>query len=1564
MTGTGGIAGTGTLTKTGNGTVTLTTQNTYTGATTVSDGVLELDHDATGNQVLTATSGVSVAAPATLRLTRDDGAITFNRNISGPGLVEVNPHSASGGVVAKTVSLTGDNSGFTGTLRLLSPITGTYRVQSPTVAQLGSSSIEVQNGAQIYISAAGTYTNNLTITGTGFADSAGNIGALRLDAGAVWAGTIVVNGAARIGSHNSTGTISGSISGGDLEFGATNFNNGYTTILTGLNTYGLTTIGGQNTQVAAVPTMRLNIGNGGTTGTLGAGNVIINGDGANGVLGFDRSNGYTLLPGQTITGATGLGTIANSITRTFIDLDTLGAGFDDNGNTITLGAAAPTSGGNIRIGVTRANAVANIRGTLTSETINVSNTLSGATLNINAGAIVSANFLQIGVAANASGVINQTGGDVNVLGQVRAGHFGTLTATYNISGGNLTLTGASPNLTPSTAAAGGANATGDNNINGGATATIHGGGIYLGIDGTGILNHTGGTVTTNWIVLDNRGDTTGAVNMDGIDKYNISGAGSVLALRSNWGLIQRNSSSLVTFGGGTVRVDNSGTGTGTGANIVIPLDATIDTVASTTTNLDTNAAINTGNGFTLLRDVRGTGTLNLTGGGTVNVSTAGNQVIAANLTGGTNLTKLGAGATSLTGTASGYTGSVTVSQGRLNVANSIAAGSISVADGAALGGEPTTTNVNLGSATGSTLFFNAATAGALTATNLVLAGTTTIDLSTAPTGAGPFTVLNYTNVSGGLSFALANAASYRPGTSIDTSVAGTVTLNTVTKALTYTAAGGTTWNVATTNNWLDTSPAPDVFFAGDTVTFPELGASQAVTVTSGVSPWKTSVTAATTAYTLTSTTNGIAGPGNLEKSGGSTLTLVGPNTYSGQTVITAGTLSIAAANSLGNASTTNTIALSGGARLSYSGTTALDLGATRSLAVGSGGGTVAHTGTTAATLTLSGNISGNGDLKLSTTGTNAAVSTTTTYNLSGDNSGYTGNIIVEATGNILSALNLPFQMSVPNAASITINYPAGSVTAGNTNSLNLSGLTLPAGTTLNMTSFVTPGNVSLRSQVFTTGASVINGPITIAGTSIIQLNAAQGGSLTYNGPISETTPGAFVESTSPVLPFSNVLFLRGLGLHVINQPINLPSTGSTVAVTDGATAVINSTGNVFKSANSAFGTLRIGANDALPTTARLVIGQAPGDNAATFDLNGFNQTVAGLEWQAVTGNLLTKGISNSHPTATSIFTVNQATAPLASFNGTISGRVNFVKEGAANTTLLAAVSNFTGNVTVNAGTLIAATAGVANGATGTLGAVNLVGKTVTVNSPGTLSFTTNNIFGNGVANANLPALIVSGTVVSTRYNVLGNVTLNGGTLTQASTDAVNYEGFQFRGNVTVGGSTPSTIATTNGKADHLGANTIFNVLNVTGDAATDLTISAPLRDQSGDFALAAGGLTKTGNGTLTLSGAQNYATLTTSNGTTNVDGAFTNGTSTVNANATTNFTVSQSIGSLIIGDGAVVTLGSPAAAPPAALIPDDAGFGVASAPSEALVLQGVPEPGSAMLLFGGVLTLLGLRRRA
>jgi autotransporter-associated beta strand protein len=216
--------------------------------------------------------------------------------------------------------------------------------------------------------------------------------------------------------------------------------------------------------------------------------------------------------------------------------------------------------------------------------------------------------------------------------------------------------------------------------------------------------------------------------------------------------------------------------------------------------------------------------------------------------------------------------------------------------------------------------------------------------------------------------------------------------------------------------------------------------------------------------------------------------------------------------------------------------------------------------------------------------------------------------------------------------------------------------------------------------------------------------------------------------------------------------------------------------------------------------------------------------------------------------------------------GVVSGTGFGITKTGAGTLTLSGAGTFTGNIAVNAGMLVAnTTTGASNGSTGPLGNTATAGRTVTVASGATLELDSNNVFGGtGNALANMPAVTVNGGMLNaTRYNQLGNITLNAATLSQSVTDTGNYNGYQFLGTVTVGGTVPSTISTGNAKADHLGSNTTFNVADVTGNANVDLTVSAPLRNQSGDYGLAAGALTKSGLGTMSLTAANTYSGGTT-----------------------------------------------------------------------------------------------------
>jgi fibronectin-binding autotransporter adhesin len=665
--GNGASASTMVLDKTGSGTVTLATANTYSGPTTVSDGrlisnVLPGAATAVIAPIPTA-SPVNVTGSGVVRISADNtNATAVVANIlptfTGDGVVEHQPRAVAGQTSAVASALTNGSPNFTGTWRLLSPASGTARLTSVGAHLLGSAKIEVQSGHQFYTAAGNTYNNAITIAGKGYQDSAALLGALRLEAGSIWAGAVTIDAAgARICSHNTSvangGQVTGPISGGPLEVNNSNFPNNCVVFITNSNnSYSTTTVGGTGLPATTAPqtgtgvSMRLVVGNATASGSLGDGPVTLigenpTGNAMNAIIGFDRTDGFTLKPGNTITAAGG------AVNRTFVDCDSQGTGFSNNGVSIDLGTPG-TAGGSLRVGSTRAGAIANldgtieagtfvvgqfnsglatggtanlVGGTLSATAVSVSNggssaphgNTNGSTLNVNAGANLNAvNTLYVGEGLSSGGNLNVNGGTVSVGQQLRIAHWGSAVSTMNMTAGSVTLLGESSLGTPSTAAGGGAATVGDNNLNTLATAATVGGGIYLGNDGTGVLNHSGGEITTNWIVLDNRGNST--AGGDGIDRYNISGT-ATLRLRSEWGIIARNVSTEVRLGGGTIILDNSGTGGpagNTGADLDVPLDTPLSTVAGTTTVLETTTPENS---FIIGKAISGAGNLSLEGGG-------------------------------------------------------------------------------------------------------------------------------------------------------------------------------------------------------------------------------------------------------------------------------------------------------------------------------------------------------------------------------------------------------------------------------------------------------------------------------------------------------------------------------------------------------------------------------------------------------------------------------------------------------------------------------------------------------------------------------------------------------------------------------------------------------------------------------------------------------------------------------------------------------------------------------------------------------------------------------------
>jgi autotransporter-associated beta strand protein len=223
--------------------------------------------------------------------------------------------------------------------------------------------------------------------------------------------------------------------------------------------------------------------------------------------------------------------------------------------------------------------------------------------------------------------------------------------------------------------------------------------------------------------------------------------------------------------------------------------------------------------------------------GTLNGSLLGNAALELN-----NSAASFNGTFNLNGDASGYTGALTLSQGRLNLGiNSNPGGSVTIKEGitgsvASVGGE---TNIagaltlgNPGSTTtGPILYVDPSTSDALhTNGNLTLYGKITVALTGALSGSSA-TVLTYggtlTGNASNLDL-LGGLAAYRPGTGFNFGVSNEISLTLVTGAVKWTGAATSAWNSADVN-WTDGSPT--TFYNLDNVTFDETTAAKAAFTT-------------------------------------------------------------------------------------------------------------------------------------------------------------------------------------------------------------------------------------------------------------------------------------------------------------------------------------------------------------------------------------------------------------------------------------------------------------------------------------------------------------------------------------------------------------------------------------------------------------------------------------------------------------------------------------------------------------------------------------------------------------
>jgi fibronectin-binding autotransporter adhesin len=1212
-----------------------------------------------------------------------------------------------------------------------------------------------------------------------------------------------------------------------------------TLVLTGTNTYtGGTTIGAGTLQV----------GSGGTAGSLGTGNIS-----NNATLVINRSNAVTF--GQAISGTGSIANIGNGTTtltgdNTYSGTTTINAGIlqiGSGGTTGTLGTGAVTNNTALRINRSNAITVANDiggTGTLTklgagATTLTGTNTYSGTTT-------ISAGTLQVG---NGGTVGTLGSGNITNSAALRINRSDAFTLGQNISGsGTVTQAGS-----------GTTTLTGTNTYSG--VTTISGGTLRVGNGGTAGSLGTG-AVTNNAVLEIDRSD---AVTL----AQTISGTGALRQVGTGTTTVTGNNTYIggTTISAGTLQVGNGGTagalGSGTITNNAALVINRSNAVtfgqaiggSGTLTKLGAGTTTLTGANTYIGTTTISAGALQIGNGGTIGALGSGNVVnnaslifnrsdaitVANNIAGTGNLTKAGAGTTTLTG-ANTYAGTTTISAGTLQVGNGGTVGTLgagNITNNAAL---------RINRSNGYTIAQNISGSGTLTqfgagttilTGNNTYSGVTTINAGTLQIG------------NGGTSGTL-GTGNITNNAMLDINRSNALTISRVisgTGSLRQIGTGTTTLTGANTYSGTTTISA-GVLQVGSGGTAGTLG-SGGVINNAGL------VFNRSNTYTVG---NNISGSGSVTKAGTGTTILSGANTYTGATLVNAGTLRVN--GTLGNTAVT----VASGATLGGSGTIAggVTVSSGGRLAPGNSPGTL----TVGALNLMSGAIMNyefgapgivgggindlievNGDVTLDGTLNVSALGGfgIGKYRLMN----YTGTLF----NNVLDFGVMPagyayqLQTAVPGRLTLLVgSSTAGQVqhwdganTIGDDAVSGGSGV-WTAGTT-NWT--LADGSFNLgwggRTAIFTGAAGTVDvvGPVTFNGlqfqTSGYKLAAGSGATLntvTADSAIN-LNPGVTATIDAPIVG-SGGIHVQGSGTLIVTGDNTYAGgttigTGSTLQVGDGGTrgSIVGNVNNDGALVINRSGTVAFGGDIAGSGMLRQA---GPGTLilTGTNTYTGGTAIAAGSTLQVGDGGRSGSIVGNVANDGTLAF--NRADTVV--FGGDVTGAGALRQDGAGTLILI-------GNNTYSGGTTIAAGATLQLGVGGDSGSI--IGD---VANSGALVFNRSNTiaFGGQISGIGEVRQEGSGTVV-----LSGRNTYSGGTTIQTGTIAISADENLGSGDLVINGGTLQTTATfSSGRATTLGSRG--------GTFNTSSGTNFHLRGSVGG----GGMLTKAGGGTLTLRGVNTY----------------------------------------------------------------------------------------------------------